>query len=69
VRPGLPWQFLVRAVMVLAGLTLLLGVEVRGLVFYLAWTLIVLALLGEAAATFVFWRRSRATAARTGPGS
>jgi hypothetical protein len=55
-----PWQFLVRAVAVIAGLTLLLIVDVRGLVFYIAWTLIVLALLSEAAATLVHWRRSRA---------
>ena len=45
--------------MVVTGLTLLLVVEVRGFVFYLAWTLIVLALLGEAAATLVYWLRSR----------
>jgi hypothetical protein len=55
-----PWQFLVRAAAVVTGLTLLLVVEVRGLVFYLAWGLIVLALLTEALATLVYWRRSRA---------
>jgi hypothetical protein len=57
--PSVPWQFVLRATAVVAGLTLLLVVEVRGLVFYLAWGLIVLALLTEALATFVYWRRSR----------
>ena len=55
-----PWQFFVRAVMVIAGLTLLLVVDVHGLVFYIAWSLIVLALLSEGAAMLVHWRRSRA---------
>jgi hypothetical protein len=32
---------------------------VRGVVFYVAWTLIVLALLSEAGATLLHWRRSR----------
>jgi hypothetical protein len=59
VPPGFPWQFAVRALMVVAGLTLLLIVEVRGAVFYLAWSLIVLALASEAAATLVYWLRSR----------
>jgi hypothetical protein len=54
-----PWQFATRAVAVISGLTLLLIVDVRGAVFYLAWTLIVLALASEGAATFVYWRRSR----------
>jgi hypothetical protein len=44
---------------VLAGLTLLLVVDVRGVAFYIAWMLIVLALLSEIAATLVYWRRSR----------
>lgn len=57
--PGLPWQFLVRAVLVITGLTLLLIVDVRGVMFYLAWTLIVLALVSEAAAMLVYWQRSR----------
>src|SRR6185295_11517997 len=39
-----PWQFLVRAVAVIAGLTMLLIVDVRGVAFYFAWALIVLAL-------------------------
>ena len=56
---GLTWQFLLRALLVIAGLTLLLLVKVHGLVFYVAWTLIVLALVSEGAATFVYWRRSR----------
>jgi hypothetical protein len=57
--PGLPWQFALRAAAVIAGLTLLLIVDVRGPSFYLAWTLIVLALASEAVATLVHWRRSR----------
>jgi uncharacterized membrane protein YdbT with pleckstrin-like domain len=59
VGPGLPWQFLIRAVVVIVGLTLLLFVDVRGAVFYVAWALIVVALVSEAAATFIHWRRSR----------
>jgi hypothetical protein len=59
VGPGLPWQFLIRAVAVITGLTLLLLVDVRGAVFYVAWALIVVALVSEAAATFIYWRRSR----------
>jgi hypothetical protein len=57
--PGPPVQFLVRAAAVITGLTLLLIVDVRGAAFYIAWTLIVLALASEAAATLVYWRRSR----------
>ena len=57
--PRVPWQFVLRATAVVTGLTLLLLVEVRGLVFYLAWGLIGFALLTEALATFVYWRRSR----------
>jgi hypothetical protein len=45
--------------MVVAGLTLLLAVNVHGLVFYVAWALIGLALLSEAAATLVHRRASR----------
>ena len=60
--PGPPWQFLIRAAAVITGLTLLLIVDVRGLAFYLAWSLIVLALATEAAATLVFWCRSRSEA-------
>jgi hypothetical protein len=58
--PRVPWQFVLRASAVIAGLTLLLVVDVHGLVFFLAWGLIVLALLTEGVATFVYWRRSRA---------
>jgi hypothetical protein len=54
-----PRQFVVRAVAIVAGLTLLLIVNVRGAAFYIAWALIVLAFLSEVAATFVYWRRSR----------
>ncbi len=57
--PGPPLQFLFRAAAVLTGLTLLLIADVRGVAFYMAWTLIVLALATEAAATLVHWRRSR----------
>ena len=48
-----PWQFLVRAAAVVVGLILLLVVDVRGVVFYVAWSLIGLALISEAAATLV----------------
>jgi hypothetical protein len=54
-----PWQFGVRAVMIVTGLTLLLVVDVQGAVFYVAWSLIGLALFSEAVATLVYWRRSR----------
>jgi membrane protein implicated in regulation of membrane protease activity len=57
--PSLPRQFLVRAVAIIAGLTMLLVVNVRGAAFYVAWTLIVVAFLTEVAATVVYWRRSR----------
>ena len=60
--PGPPLQFLLRAAAVITGLTMLLVVEVRGFAFYLAWSLIVLALASEGAATFVYWRRSRSEA-------
>jgi hypothetical protein len=56
-----PWQFLARAAAVVAGLTMLLVVDVRGVVFYFAWALIVLALATEGLGTFVYWRRSRAS--------
>jgi len=54
-----PWQFLVRAAAVATGLTLLLIVDVHGVAFYVAWALIVLALVTESAATLVYWRRQR----------
>lgn len=53
-----PWQFLVRAVAVVTGLALLLIVDVHGVTFYVAWSLIILALISEGAATMVQWRRS-----------
>jgi hypothetical protein len=56
---GVPWQFAVRAVAMITGLTLLLIVDVHGLVFFFAWSLIVLALVSEAAATLVYWHRTR----------
>ena len=56
---GLPWQFLLRAAAVVTGLVLLLVVDVHGAGFYVAWSLIVLALATEAAATLVFWLRAR----------
>jgi hypothetical protein len=56
---AIPWQFTMRAVAVVAGLTLLVLVDVHGVAFYFAWGLIGLALLTEAAATLVYWRRSR----------
>ena len=54
-----PWQFLVRAAMVVTGLVLLLLVDAHGFVFYVAWVLIVLALVGEAVGTAVYWVRGR----------
>jgi hypothetical protein len=54
-----PWQFLLRAAMVITGLTLLLIVDVHGAAFYIAWALIVLALATEAVATLVYWSRAR----------
>ena len=56
---GVPWQFLVRAAAVITGLVLLLIVDVRGVAFYIAWSLIVLALASEAAAMHVYWLRAR----------
>ena len=54
-----PWQFVLRAAAVVTGLTLLLIVDVRGAVFYVAWALIVAALLTEGLATLVYRRRMR----------
>jgi hypothetical protein len=62
--PSLPGQFLLRAVAIIAGLTMLLVVNVRGVAFYIAWSLIVLAFLSEVAATLVYWRRTRAARSR-----
>jgi hypothetical protein len=60
VLPALPpWQFLVRASAVVTGLTLLLIVNVHGTAFYIAWSLIVLALVSETVATAVYWAQSR----------
>ena len=44
---------------IVTGLTLLVIVDVHGVAFYLAWSLIGLALVTEAAATLVYWRRFR----------
>lgn len=57
--PGPPWQFLFRAAAVTTGLMLLLIVDVHGVAFYVAWSLIVLALASEAAATLVYRSRAR----------
>jgi hypothetical protein len=57
--PGIPWQFVLRAVAIVSGLTLLVVVDVHGVAFYVAWGLIGLALVTEAAATVFYWRRSR----------
>jgi hypothetical protein len=54
-----PPQFLVRAIAIIVGLTMLLIVNVRGVAFYLAWSLIVLSFLSEVAATLVHLRRTR----------
>jgi hypothetical protein len=56
----MPSQFLARAIAIIVGLTMLLVVNVRGVGFYIAWSLIVLAFLSEVAASYVYWRRSRA---------
>ena len=57
--PAPPWQFMFRAAAVITGLMLLLIVDVHGVAFYVAWSLIVLALASEAAATFVYRSRTR----------
>jgi hypothetical protein len=64
VPPGAPapaslWQFGVRAVAIVTGLTLLVIVDVHGVAFYFAWGLIGLALVSETAATLVYRHRSR----------
>ena len=56
---AVPLQFGVRALAMVTGLTLLVIVDVHGVAFYFAWGLIGLALATEAAATLVYWRRSR----------
>jgi hypothetical protein len=58
-RPAPPWQFVLRAAAVISGLPLLLIVDVHGAAFYVAWSLIGLALASEAAATLVYWTRAR----------
>jgi hypothetical protein len=60
----LPPQFLGRALAIIVGLTMLLVVNVRGVAFYVAWSLIGLAFLSELAATVVYRRRSRSRARR-----
>jgi hypothetical protein len=59
-----PWQVFLRAAAVITGLTLLLVVDVRGVAFYLAWTLLGHALLSEGAAMLV--HRPRAQRRREG---
>jgi hypothetical protein len=63
VPPGAPapslWQFGVRALAIVTGLTLLVVVDVHGVAFYCAWGLIGLALVSETAATLVYRRRTR----------
>jgi hypothetical protein len=54
-----PWQFAMRAVVVITGLTLLLIVDVHGAAFYVAWALIGLSLISEGASTYVYWRHTR----------
>lgn len=58
-KPAIPWQVLVRAAAVITGLLLLLFVHVHGAVFYVAWALILLAVLSELAATLVYWLAAR----------
>jgi hypothetical protein len=55
----MPAQFLARAIAIIVGLTMLLVVNVRGVAFYVAWSLIVLAFISELAATIVHLRRAR----------
>jgi hypothetical protein len=50
---------MVRAAMVLAGSALLLVVHVEGTALYLAWALIVVPVLSEAAAMLVYRQRQR----------
>jgi hypothetical protein len=57
--PHVPWQFLVRAAAVSGGVALLLIVNVHGGAFYVAWSLIGLALVSEVLATAMHWQRSR----------
>jgi len=59
VASPVPWQFALRAAMVITGLTLLLIVDVHGVAFYIAWSVIVLALATEGVATAVYWWRGR----------
>jgi hypothetical protein len=54
-----PPQFVARAIAIIVGLTMLLVVNVRGVAFYVAWSLIGLAFLSEVVATLVHLRRSR----------
>jgi len=54
-----PWQFAIRAVAVITGLVMLLFADVHGALFYVAWSLIVSALVTEGAAMLVYWLRSR----------
>ena len=58
-RPAIPWQVPVRAAAMVTGLLLLLFVDVHGVVFYIAWALILLALITELAATLVYWLAAR----------
>ena len=55
----MPPQFVARAIAIIVGLTMLLVVNVRGVAFYVAWSLIGLAFLSEVAASLVHLRRSR----------
>jgi hypothetical protein len=52
------WQFLFRAAALITRLTLMLIVDVRGVAYYVAWTLIAVALASEATATLAYWLRS-----------
>jgi hypothetical protein len=54
-----PWQFLLRAIMVITGLTLLLVVKAHGAAFYFAWALIALAVVSEGLATLIYRRRAQ----------
>jgi hypothetical protein len=60
------WQLLLRAAAVITRLTLMLIVDVRGVAFHVAWTLIAVALASKAAAaTLVYRLRSWRGSARS----
>jgi hypothetical protein len=57
---GLPRQFLFRLALTAIGVGLLVIAHVRGDAARVAWALIAIAVAGELAATFVWYRSNRA---------